>query len=80
MADHLAPIRNALTKRAGGLARYLIGEPTGASKRELRWDSGLPSPRGGKWTTIDHQRLRSARKPGTRQPSTVTVGDTQHDR
>ena len=37
MADDLAPIRNALTERAGDLARYLIGEPTAASKRELRW-------------------------------------------
>ena len=37
MADDLATIRNALTERAGDLARYLIGEPTAASKRELRW-------------------------------------------
>ena len=37
MADDLVPIRNALTERAGDLARYLIGEPTAASKRELRW-------------------------------------------
>ena len=36
MADDLAPIRNALTERAGDLARDLIGEPTAASKRELR--------------------------------------------
>jgi hypothetical protein len=36
MADDLAPIRDALTERAGDLARYLIGEPTAASKRELR--------------------------------------------
>ena len=33
MADDLAPIRNALTERAGNLARYLIGEPTAASGR-----------------------------------------------
>jgi hypothetical protein len=37
MADDLAPIRNALTERADDLARYLIREPTAASKRELRW-------------------------------------------
>ena len=37
MADDLAPIRNALTERLGDLARYLVGEPTAASKRELRW-------------------------------------------
>jgi hypothetical protein len=37
MADDLAPIRNAFTERAGDLGRYLIGEPTAASKRELRW-------------------------------------------
>jgi len=35
--DDLAPIRNALTERPRDLARYLIGEPTAASKRELRW-------------------------------------------
>jgi hypothetical protein len=37
MAEDLAPIRNALTERPGDLARYLVGEPTAASKRELRW-------------------------------------------
>jgi hypothetical protein len=37
MTDDLTPIRNALTERAGDFALYLIGEPTAASKRELRW-------------------------------------------
>src|SRR6516165_10684144 len=37
MVDDLATIGDALTERAGYLARYLIGEPTAASKRELRW-------------------------------------------
>jgi hypothetical protein len=37
MVDDLAPIRNALTEGVDDLARYLIGEPTAASKRELRW-------------------------------------------
>jgi hypothetical protein len=45
MADDLAPIRNALTERLGDLARYLIGEPTAASKRELRCASLTPKQR-----------------------------------
>jgi hypothetical protein len=44
MADDLATIGAALTERGGDLARYLIGEPTGASKRELLGVGTVPFP------------------------------------
>ena len=59
-----------------------VGESANATAKALN-KRGLPSPRGGKWTTIDHQRLRSARKPGTHQPhnhNPVDVGDNEYDR